>query len=104
MKIKPIRKFPLLALSLTRGTLQSFCRSTGMTLYRFFKPTEGNSQLNSAPVRDADKAVELHVNTKFSSCRGGYAKFTPKQQANVARYACMHSSLMEASHTLQHTW
>ena len=66
---------------------KSFCRSTGMALYWFFTPVERNSQLNPAPVRHADKPMELRLNAKPSSkCRGEYAKFTPKQQAKTACY------------------
>ena len=74
-----------------------------MTLYRFFKLTEGNSKLNPASVRDDDNAVELDVNAKpLPKCRGECPEFTPEQQAtcNIACYACMHSSPTEASHTL----
>ena len=66
---------------------------------------ERNSQLNPTPLRNTDEAVDLCVNVEPSSmCRGEYAKFTPEQQASIARYACMHFSVMEASHTLRYTW
>ena len=49
----------------------------------FFKPAKVNLQLNQGP-----EAVELHLHTKPSSKGSGeYAKFTPEQQANIARYA-----------------
>ena len=39
---------------------------------------------NAGPVRHAEEAVELYVNTKpTSKCRGEYAKFTPEEQANI---------------------
>ena len=70
-----------------------------MALHRFFKPAEVNCQLNPAPVRDADEAVELSLNTKPSSkCRGEYAKFTPEQQANIACYGCMHGNKAAIRH------
>ena len=72
-----------------------------MALYQFFKPPEGNNQLNAAPISNADKAVELRVNAKPSSkYRGEYTEFTPEQQAIIAYYASMHFSPTEASHTL----
>ena len=56
--------------------------------HRIFKLAKVNCPLNPGPVRDADEAVELRLNTKPSSkCRGEYAKFTPEQQANIALYA-----------------
>ena len=76
-----------------------------MALYQFFKPMEGNSQLNPPPVRDADEVVELCVRVKPSSkCRNEHAEFIPQQQANIARYACMYSSPTEASHSLEYIW
>ena len=65
--------------SSTRGTLRSFCHLIVIALHRFFKHSKVNCQLNPASVRDADKAVELHLNTKSSlSVEGKYAKFTPE--------------------------
>ena len=46
-----------------------------MALHRFFKPAEVNCQLNPAPVRDADEAVELRLNTKPKDRPGYLALF-----------------------------
>ena len=75
-----------------------------MALHRYFKPAEGKCQLNPAPVRDADEAVQLRLNTKPpTKCRGEYAKFTPEQQASIARYACMHGNKAAIRHFFERT-
>ena len=41
-------------------------------------------------VKDADEAVELHMNAmSLSKCRDEYAEFIPELKANIARYACI---------------
>ena len=70
-----------------------------MALHRYFKPAEGKCQLNPAPVRDADEAVQLRLNTKPpAKCRGEYAKFTTEQEASIASYACMHGNKAAIRH------
>ena len=88
MKIsRVIAKFdtwsPAVILSLNRYDVASFLEP-----HHLFKLAKVNCQLNPGPVRDADEAAELRLNTKPSSkCRSEYAKFTQEPQANIALYA-----------------
>ena len=71
------------------------CYSVASFLYT----CEVNCRLYPAPVSDADEAVELHLTTKPSlKCKGEYAKFIPKQQANIACYACMRGNKAAIRH------
>ena len=68
-----------------------------MALYRYFQLTDSlpdtkgplSKKLTSSMVREANKAVRS-VATKQLVKRGSYGKFTPEQQAEVAKYASMH--------------
>ena len=67
-----------------------------MGLYRYFQLTDSlpdtkgplAKKLTSSTIREANEAVRS-VATKQSAKRGSYAKFTPEQQAEVAKYASM---------------
>ena len=69
-----------------------------MALYRYFQPAADSlpdpkgplsTKLTSSTIREANEAVRSAA-TKSSAKRGSYAKFTPEQQAEVAKYASMH--------------
>ena len=68
-----------------------------MALYCYFQLTDSLSdtkgplkkKLTSSTIRETNEAVRS-VATKQSAKRGSYAKFTPEQQAEVAKYASMH--------------
>ena len=55
----------------------------------------------SSTIREANEAVRSAA-TKQSAKRGSYAKFTPEQQAEVAKYASMHGMVV-TSHQRFHT-
>ena len=69
-----------------------------MALYRYFQPAADSlpdpkgplsTKLTSSTIREANEAVRSAA-TKPSAKRGSYAKFTPEEQAEVAKYASMH--------------
>lgn len=66
-----------------------------MSLYRYFKPPEGNSQLCPAAVKDADKAVGMQLNAKpVSKSRGDDAKFILRSSPTEASHCpCIHGNL-----------
>ena len=51
----------------------------------------------SSTIREANEAVRSAA-TKQSAKRGSYAKFTPEQQAEVAKYASMHGMVVTSHH------
>ena len=73
-----------------------------MALYRYFKkpavadvPDPFDSLLSRsvspAAIKDANAAVKkCHQST--GKARGAYAKFTPENQADIARYAFLHGN------------
>ena len=71
-----------------------------MALYRYFQLTDSLpdtkrttfKKLTSSTIREANESVRS-VATKQSAKRRSYAKFTPEQQAEVAKYASMHGML-----------
>ena len=54
----------------------------------FRTPKDHLKKLTSSTIREANKAVRS-VATKQLGKRGSYTKFTPEQQAKVAKYASM---------------
>ena len=74
-----------------------------MSLYRFFGKSSERSDLPSpstgvlshslgpAAIKAANEAVE-HARNKTRKRRGSYAKFTPEQQAAIAKYASIHGN------------
>ena len=74
-----------------------------MALYRYFQPADSpfghqRTTFNTfSTIREANEAVRSAA-TKESAKRGSYAKFTPKQQAEVAKYASMHGMVVTSHH------
>ena len=72
-----------------------------MTLYQYWQKsldslpdTSGplSEKLTSATIHDANEAAR-GATSKQSAKRGRYAKFTPEQQAEVARYVLMYGNI-----------
>ena len=74
-----------------------------MALYRYFQPARlpfghQRTTFNTfSTIREANEAVRSAA-TKESAKRGSYAKFTPEQQAEVAKYASMHGMVVTSHH------
>ena len=71
-----------------------------MGLYHYLKPvTEGlnvcgphSSTLTPATVKDTNMAIKSCAGSSAVKPRGMYAKFTPKEQAAIAKYALLHGN------------
>ena len=73
-----------------RGGARDRCQQLSFQLTHSLSDTKGPlSKLTCSTIREANEAFRS-VSTKQSVKRGSYAKFTPKQQAEVAKYASMH--------------
>ena len=62
-----------------------------------FRTPKDHFQHTSSTIREANEAVRSAA-TKQSAKRGSYAKFTPEQQAEVAKYASMHGMVVTSHH------
>ena len=83
---------------LTRGS-----GDKAMALYQYFQPSDGlpdpsgplSASVSPAVIKDANEAVRSVTRSKP---RGKYAKFTPKQQAAIGKYASQHGNQAAIHH------